>query len=409
MGDRKIKNKIKKLPDKPGVYIFLGSPKLGEGDLGKGKPIYIGKATSLKSRVRSYFSKDLSETRGPLLVKMILEATDINFEKTDSVFEALILESNLIKKHQPKYNTKAKDNKSFNHIIITNEDFPRILLVRGRELEEADELGIKYSFGPYPLGGELKEALKIIRKVFPFRDKCSPNLGRPCFNRQIGLCPGVCTGEISKKEYSVTIKNIKLLLNGKKDTLVKWLGREMKILAKQMKFEKANKVKKQIFALNHIKDIALIKEENSGTGLRVEGYDVAHISGTSRVGVMVVIEDGLPKKSDYRKFAIKTLCRGDTDALKEVLERRLAHSEWPLPRLFVVDGGVGQLKAFSNVLENSAIEIPVVAVVKNERHQPKEILGDKKIARANERDIILANSEAHRFAIAYHKKLRGRI
>ena len=399
MGDRKIKNKTKRLPDKPGVYIFLG----------KGKPIYIGKATSLKSRVRSYFSKDLLETRGPLLVKMIEEVTDISFKKTDSVLEALILESNLIKKHQPKYNTKEKDNKSFNHIIITNEDFPRILLVRGRELEEADELGIKYSFGPYPLGSELKEALKIIRKIFPFRDKCQPNLGKPCFNRQIGLCPGVCTGEISKKEYSVTIKNIKLLLNGKKDTLVKWLGREMKILAKQMKFEKANKVKKQIFALNHIKDIALIKEENSGTGLRVEGYDVAHISGTSRVGVMVVIEDGLPKKSDYRKFAIKTLCRGDTDALKEVLERRLADSEWPLPRLFVVDGGVGQFKAFSSVLENTAIEIPVVAVVKNERHQPKEILGDKKIARANERDIILANSEAHRFAIAYHKKLRGRI
>ena len=113
------------IPDKPGVYFFK-----------KGKDtLYIGKATSLRSRVRSYFGKDLIATRGPLILDMTVQADKLDWEETDSVLEALILEAELIKKHQPKYNTKEKDNKSFMHVVITDEAMPKVLTVRARNLK----------------------------------------------------------------------------------------------------------------------------------------------------------------------------------------------------------------------------------------------------------------------------------
>lgn len=389
-----------KLPDTPGVYFFK-----------RGKNIlYIGKATSLRDRVKSYFSKDLFETRGPLIEKMVIEAQDIDFKETDSVLEALILEANSIKKHQPIYNTKEKDNKSFNFVIFTNEEYPRILVVRGRELEIAyDPEQIKYSFGPYPSGTELKEALKIIRKIFPFSDNCRPGAKKPCFDFQIGRCPGVCIGAVSKKDYSLTVRNLKLFFEGKKTELIKKLEREMKAFAKKEEFERATLLRKTIFSLQHIKDVSLLKKEGLYGGDRIEAYDIAHTGEKDRVGVMVVVEGGLPKKSDYRKFKIQSSLAGDTTALREVLERRLAHVEWPLPKVFVVDGGLQQLNTFKNILDNAGLAIPIVSVVKNERHRPREILGDIKSRRKYEGDIILANSESHRFAIGYHRLKRGKL
>lgn len=121
-----LKAKIKKIPAEPGVYFFLGT---------KNKILYIGKATNLRNRVRSYFNANLEEKRSPLIAKMMAEATNIKFEKTDSVLEALILESALIKKHTPPFNTAQKDQKSWNWVIITKEEFPRVLVVRERELK----------------------------------------------------------------------------------------------------------------------------------------------------------------------------------------------------------------------------------------------------------------------------------
>src|SRR3989339_2200826 len=194
----------KKLPDDPGVYLFRGP---------KRAVLYIGKATSLRSRVASYFRRDLMATRGPLLVAMVEAATTIDFIETDSVLEALILEAHLIKKYQPLYNTKEKDNKSFNYVIITKEDSPRVLTMRGRELETGAH-HIKYSFGPFPQGSVLREALGLVRKIFPFRDKCKPGAGKPCFNAQLGLCPGVCADTVSRTEYGKSIQRIKFFFEG---------------------------------------------------------------------------------------------------------------------------------------------------------------------------------------------------
>jgi excinuclease ABC subunit C len=402
-----------KLPDSPGVYFFKKGMRI----------LYVGKATSLRDRARSYFSADIIASRGPLIKKMLDEASSVDIIKTDSVLEALILEANLIKKHQPPYNTKEKDDKSFNYVVITKEDFPRVLVVRGKELEKWSKQE-KYILGPFPHGGIFKDALKIIRKIFPFRDKCKSCIipresagCKPCFDRQIGLCPGVCTGETTKREYQKTIRNIKLFFEGKKPRLIKKLEKEMKTYAKRQEFEKAGRIKRTIFHLKHIQDVSLIRKEFKSRqgqslpeGFRIEAYDIAHISGTSAVGAMVAAENGEMKKSDYRKFKIKSeRKRSDTDMLKEILRRRLNHREWRLPNLIVVDGGEAQINAAGKALKEYGFSIPVVSVVKDERHKPKNILGGFRYRGKYEREIVLANGEAHRFAAAYHRKLRQKI
>ena len=393
------------LPDSPGVYFFLGSPKLGEGGK-KGKEIlYIGKATSLKDRVKSYFVRDILLTRSPLIAKMLEEATRVEFRQTDSVLEALILEANEIKKHQPIYNSKEKDDKSYNFVTVTKEEYPKIIITRGSG-----------TWGPFPYGRELKEALKIIRKIFPYRDEKCKLSGRPCFNAQIGLCPGPCAGWISRKDYRKIISHLKLFFEAKKPLLIKSLEKEMRSLAQEEKFEEAEKVKRRIFALDHIQDIALIKQEvgsrEKEVGLRIEAYDVAHISGTNVVGVMNVVTDGEVDRSQYRKFKIKDDKNDDTKNLKEIISRRLGHPEWPWPNLIVVDGGVGQINAAKKILKDYNLNIEVASVVKNERHRAREVIYEERSkeyeVRGREKEILLANAEAHRFAIGYHRKLRGK-
>ncbi len=405
-----------KLPDAPGVYFFMRGKKI----------LYIGKATSLKVRVKSYFGNDLLHTRGSRVVGMVVEADSIFFKETDSVLEAIILEAAEIKKHQPIYNIKEKDDKSFNYVVITKEEYPRVLVVRGRDLlQKKFDYKIRETFGPFTYGAQLKEAMKIIRKMFPYRDRCipasenKPNKVRPCFNRQIGLCPGVCTGEISKQDYAKTIKHISIFFSGNKKRLVSTLKKEMLAYAKKHNFEKAGEIKKQIFALEHIRDVSLLKHEQLATNnlalatsFRIEAYDIAHISGTNTVGVMTAVENGELKKSDYRKFKIHGTNKNsvnDTANLKEVLIRRLGHAEWPLPNLIVVDGSTAQINITKAVLEERGFNIDIVAVVKDEKHKAKELIGKKGIVEKWEKAILLVNNEAHRFAIAFHRKLRSKL
>jgi excinuclease ABC subunit C len=453
-----------------------GEPNSVSGELrrGEGTILYIGKATSLRDRVRSYFTQDLSVTRGPKIVRMLERATDIRWQTTDSVLEALLLESHLIKRHQPPYNTDEKDDKSYTYVVVTREKFPRVLLIRGRDLVVAREgasesvLGAledfsgtvparsgrekasreagatlgrrqatktlslghsrkspyKYIFGPFPSGGALKEALKIVRRIFPYRDKCLPAVAlakeglpataKPCFNAQLGLCPGVCVGKVDAREYAKTIRNIRMFFEGKKGTLVKRIEREMHEAARQMQFEKAHEMKKTLFALGHIRDVSLLKKDflretspaGAREGLRFEAYDVAHLSGREVVGVMTVVEGGERRPSEYRKFILQVEQNNDVASLEEILRRRLQHHEWPLPDLIVIDGGAAQLQTAERVLGEYGLPIPLVSVVKDERHQPRDILGPVEWTGAHREAILLANSEAHRFAITFHRARR---
>jgi len=406
-----------KIPDKSGVYFFL-----------KGKTIlYIGKATSLRERIRSYFGKDLINTRGPMIVDMVFKADLIKWQETDSVLESLIQEVNLIKKYQPYYNTKEKDDKSFNYVCVTRETLPKVLIIRGKELK-AKTYKLSAIYGPFTNSVQLKEGLKIIRKIFPFFDDKSNVRGRYEFYKQISLVPN----KEDKVAYMKNIKNIKLFFEGKKAKILKDLEKEMKSLAKDHKFERAGEIKRQIFALKHINDVALIKEDEAfsldnifsevlgsprdytrpdhskkyypAQVFRVEAYDVAHMSGKNMVGVMTVVEDGKVSKGEYKKFIIRTQKgANDTGALEEVLSRRFRHTEWGIPNFIVVDGSIAQINVAKKVLSRYQFKIPVVGVVKNEKHKAEKILGDENIIKLNKKSIILANFEAHRFAISFYR------
>ena len=349
---------------------------------------------------------------------MVAEAASVEWTETDSVLEALILETNLIRTHKPKYNTRSKDDKSYNHLVITNEEWPRVLVVRGKDLTERfAERDIKYHFGPFPSGQLFREALKIVRRIFKFYDTKQPvgqerskvARGQIDFNRQIGLYPS----EESRQEYLRTIRHLRLFFEGKKRKLLRELERDMYRVAKEEQFEDANAIKKQIHALTHINDVALIKADTTsfrdGRTTRIEAYDVAHLGGSDMVGVMTVVENEAAQPSEYRKFKIRSVHKSnDPAALREVLTRRLAHPEWPFPHIIVVDGGAAQKNAAELVLRQQGFVIPVAAVVKDERHRPKRLLTEPALRAKFEQSLLLANAEAHRFAVAYHRDRRSR-
>lgn len=411
------------LPDAPGVYSFFQGEVL----------LYIGRATSLKDRVRSYFSHDLIETRGRRIVDMVALADRLTWQQTTSVLEAIFLEAALIKEKQPTYNVDDKDNKSFLWVVLTDEAFPAVRTVRGRELALHEQgvkklsFPIKKAFGPFQSGATIREALRLVRRMFPYRDeRCVPceesGIKKPCFNRQINLCPGMCVGAITQEAYAKTVRRLSLLLGGKVSELKAGIEKDMKRAAQEEQFEQAAELKKTLYAIEHISDISLLKHggalvDVSGGALnvptieQVEAYDVAHTAGTSSRGVMVVVRDGIPDKKSYRTFTIHTAKGGDDiAALREVLSRRLAHEEWSLPQLVVVDGSSAHKRAAEYELARVGLSsVPVVAVTKDARHRPKMIVGkQRELIMRYEKDILLANHEAHRFSLKKHEAARSK-
>jgi len=438
-----IQEKVNKLPRKPGIYEFLAK---------NGEILYIGKATSLRERVWQYFSG--TDVRGERIFSMVEQIADIQTIETDSVLEALILESNLIKKHQPKYNVQEKDDKSFSYAVITKEEFPRVLILRKTKLQNPIpklllnlplRKGERYKegvvFGPYTSKKSLEVALNIIRKIFPYHSS-KQKTEKGCLDFQIGKCPGPYAGAISKKDYLKNIRGIKMILEGKKKTLVKKLEKEMKALAKIHEFEKAGEARNKIFALNHIRDIALISSEphptsilplkrggSKGGDLRIEAFDISNISGEFAVGSMVVFENDEPNKSEYRKFKIKTVeGANDVGMMAEVLFRRFRHALtplptgqagspspskgeggfWPKPDLILLDGGKGHLNMAEKIIEEFNLQIPLMAVAKGPTRKKLD-LRYGKVKSENKLDENLIKQimdEAHRFAITYHRKVR---
>lgn len=401
---------IHKLPLGPGVYFFKKGRKI----------LYVGKATSLRDRVKSYLAEHAIVSRGPKIGNLIAEATSVVVEETDSVLEALIKEASYIRRHQPPYNSIGKSDTSYNYVVITDEAFPRVFTMRERELKTTTET-FKNVFGPFPHGGQLRDAMKIIRKIFPYRgqnDAPLPSDRRKVSRmyEEIGLAPKGA-GSVDPKEYAKTIRHLMLFFEGKKKQLVKSLERTMRAYAKEKDFEAAQETKRQLFALGHINDVSLLKQttNNPQQTMRIEAYDVAHTQGTDVVGVMTVVEDDVAAKNDYRLFNIRqgkqARLINDTAALKELLGRRFGHPEWPYPKLIVVDGGTAQRRAAEAVLTELGLSIPIVAVTKNERHRPERIIGDEPLVTERAREILLANAEAHRFAISFHRRRqrRGRL
>ncbi len=251
-----------------------------------------------------------------------------------------------------------------------------------------------------------------MRRIFPFIDPSSSKKDNFQFYRQLGLTPDTSDTEACEA-YLKSIRNIKLFFSGKKKDILKGLKKDMQKAAKERRFEEAARVRNQIFALEHINDIALLKNEavtrKVKAGFRIECYDVAHLSGKNMVGVMTVIEDGEINKKEYRTFNVRGFsASNDTGALEEIFSRRLRHTEWGMPDLVVADGGEAQLRVARQVLKRYQLGIPSVSVVKDERHKPKDILGDEPYRTDQKKLILLGNSEAHRFSIKLHKNKRDK-
>ena len=405
------------LPDVPGVYLFT------QGKGRSKKILYVGKATSLRDRTRSYFDDDLIATRGPRIVDMVTVSDGISYETAPTVLEALVREAALIREHRPKANVEGKDDKTFLYAVITDEEVPRVLAIRGSDLDfkkkcwnTVPKVKLRAIHGPFPSGYQLREALRLIRRIFPFYDTQRPvgegsrfTEGKVEFNRQIGQYPR----DLDRAGYLRSIRNVSMFLSGRVKTLRTELTKQMNQAAKSERFEDAALARKQLFALDHVQDISLIREDRKEEldEPRIEAYDTAHLSGTNAIGVMVVIENGLPQKKEYRTFRIRGYGgksqNDDIASLKEILSRRFGHAEWQYPKAIVVDGGKTHKKAAEEVLKALGIGIPVIAVVKDEKHRPREIIGSLR-AGIPDASVVLANSEAHRFSITLHRKARSR-
>ena len=545
---QEVKQTLSIIPELSGSYQYFDA---------NGEIIYVGKAKNLKRRVHSYFNKNHDS---PKLRVMVPQIAKIQFIVTDSEVEALILESHLIKKHKPKYNVLLKDDKKFPYFVITDEEYPRIVVARK---SNKNKIKGKY-FGPYTDSRAMYSTLDLIKKLFPLKQCKTPKFkDRPCLYYHIGRCMAPCQRMIEPEEYKKILKNVELFLTGKQKELVEALKKEMEKYAQKEEFEKAARYRdswidvqktmehqKVVFENTKINQdiISLYNEGNlfvvsllqirqgrltdkkdfqfsnmtlceetevlttflkeyyslasefdipttitipkilekqdielytqwlksiTGQNIKlsdtptkrniellslaqknakfyfekvkleklteiqrdynevgsyiqeklglskfpymVECFDISHIQGTNTVASMVTFENGLPKKSKYRKFKVRSTESKPDDfkSLQEVVERRYfgkLSETLPLPDLIIIDGGKGQLSSVMEIFEKHNFHPDVVSLAKKleEVFKPNESF--PVVFPINSPALYFfqrIRDEAHRFAITFHRKLRG--
>ncbi|MDD3237550.1 MAG: excinuclease ABC subunit UvrC [Candidatus Gastranaerophilales bacterium] len=546
-----LTEQLKILPESPGSYQYFDK---------EGTVIYVGKAKNLKKRVASYFvnRKHTSEKLRVLVPKIV----KIEFIITNSEIEALILESHLIKKYKPRYNVLLKDDKKFPYFVVTNEDYPRIVVARKGNRNPVKG---KY-FGPYTNSRAMYATLDLLKKLFPLKQCKTPKFrDRPCIYYNIGRCMAPCQKLISPEEYQKLIKNVELFLSGKQSELVEALKKQMDYFASREEFEKAARYRDSYFdvqrtiekqrvvyentsvnqdvieiskesnicalSLVQIRDGRLIDKKDfelyvsdydsdaellmtfikeyyelvsdfdipneiiiapeftpedkelyeswlssrrSGKKVRinfskskrnddilelakknadyylkklqidsltkiqndynevgayvqeklnlsvfpykVECFDISHIQGTNTVASMVVFENGFPKKSEYKRFKIKSVDKPDDfQSMREVVSRRygrLKAQSDKFPDLIIIDGGKGQLSSAKSILDELGCENQnIVSLAKRIEevfipNKTKPILFPLNSGALYFFQRI--RDEAHRFAITYHRTLRGK-
>ena len=538
-----VAEKLKLLPDSPGVYIMKDA---------HGKIIYVGKAIVLKNRVRQYFQS--SRNQAPKVRAMVSHIADFETIMTANEVESLILEANLIKKHRPRYNIRLKDDKSYPYVKVTvQEEYPRVFITR-RVLRD----GARY-FGPYTNVTALRDSLKLLKRLFPLRT-CRTMPDRPCLEYHIKRCLAPCVGKVTEEDYRAMIRAVLLFLEGRTDDVERELEHRMNLAAEAYHFETAARLRDQLSAVRKAaerqnivtgagdqdavgmarsaagvcvqiffirggkmigrehfllrgseeesdadilrafleqyynqatfvprevllpcaidaagqeiierwlaekkgggkvvlltpqrgtkRDLVMMATGNAEKFLadeetrrsladeqtlgavaelgrylglkhpphRMECFDISHNQGQETVASMVVFEDGMPKKSDYRRFKIKS-AEGKPDdflSMREVTTRRyVGLSEEELPDLIIIDGGKGQLSSALEIIRNEAghKNVPVVGLAKQFELVFTE--GNSEPIELPRRSSSLyliqrIRDEAHRFAITFHRKLRGK-
>jgi excinuclease ABC subunit C len=368
--NKALQEKLKSLPAEPGVYFHKSS---------SGEIIYVGKAASLKNRVRQYFQK--SRLRDTKTDALVAEITDTEWITVETELDALFLESEMIKRYKPRYNVLLRDDKSQLYVRIPLQDaYPSITYTRG-PLDD----GATY-FGPYYNGWAVRKALRYLRRAFPYSThEVMPN--RLCLQYHIGLCPGVEAQKISSAEYKEILKKLIRYLKGERKALMREIERDMKQAAKDQKFEEAARLRNRLKDMKELqrqiifgdKEFMDVSKDHGLAGLqtllgltdaprRIEGYDISHMSGTNNVASMVVATNGLADKSQYRKFKMQLPGNDDFGHMRETMRRRFSgkHQDWPKPNLIVIDGGKGQLSAAMGVVRELGLDIPMVSLAKRE-------------------------------------------
>lgn len=418
-----IRKKLDSLPDVSGIYKFIDD---------KGHILYIGKAINLKKRVSSYFHNDQNDR--PRIRQMMPFVSDLEIIETNNEIEALILESALIRKYQPQFNSDLKDDKSYAWIFIdTKSEFPTVKIVRSLQKGEYSKGRL---FGPFPSGFTIKRVYSYLRKLYPFCT-CKNKDCKSSLYFHIGLCPGPYAGAISKEEYRKNIDNIIKFLSGKQQNHIKRLEKEMLLYSKNQEFEKASQLRDRIKDLRYIgQDIDFTyyddiegyesKREKARKSSfnylamelgipklhRIECYDISNIQGKFAYGSMVVAIDGVIDRSEYRIFRIKG---GNTPndylMLNEVLTRRLKSGE-NNPELILIDGGKGQLSSVSDLIPKNIL---LMGISKGRylKKRGKKINDEfwvykqgnsYRINITSPELLIDLRNEAHRFAITYFRK-----
>lgn len=442
-----LEQKLKDLPKEPGVYFHKDS---------SGEIIYVGKAAVLHNRVRQYFQK--SRGRDPKTEALVAEIVDTDWMVVESELEALFLEAEMIRRYMPRYNILLRDDKSMTYIRIDyDSDFPTVTTTR-RPLDD----GARY-FGPYLSAISVRQALKLLRRIFPFTTKRSLGQQRATLHYHLGLDPGLEEGKTSLEEYRSNLRKLMAIMEGKRRSIENDLERDMKRLAKMSQFEEAAKVRNQLFALRRLstqvifsdKEFQDISKDHALNELvdllglqnfpkRIEGYDISHMQGTDVVASMVVFTNGVSNKSEYRKFKTKNDQNNDFYNMNETLKRRLSDKNikaWGKPSLVLIDGGKGQLDAAIRARDEAGfVDIPFIGLAKREEQIVIKKNNDYGAKNSNvtlnqvvlrrlsgfvseSEEFMLVNishnsnltkllqrirDESHRFAVSYHSVLKSK-
>ncbi len=434
-----MEQKLKDLPKTPGVYFHKNT---------KGEIIYVGKAAVLKNRVAQYFQK--SRNRDAKTEALVAEIADTDWMEVESELEALFLEAEMVRRYMPRYNILLRDDKSMVYIRVDyDSDFPTVGTTR-RPLDD----GARY-FGPYLSTQSVRQALKLLRRIFPFATRQIGGQKRATLHYHLGLDPGLEEGKTSLEDYRANLRKLMAVIEGKRKTIEKQLEKDMNSFAKTSEFEKAAAARNQLFSLRRLNQQVIFSDKEfldiskdhalgelvdllglSSFPRRIEGYDISHMSGTDVVASMVVFTNGASNKSEYRKFKTKIDHNNDFYNMHETITRRLSEKNrkaWGLPSLVLIDGGKGQLDAAIRARDESGqLNIPFIGLAKREEQivvhkQLSDVVLNQEILHklggfmTESSDYILINlpastnlvkllqrirDESHRFAVSYHSVLK---
>jgi excinuclease ABC subunit C len=431
--------KVKQFPAAPGVYIMKDA---------QGVVLYVGKAKNLRNRAGHYFTKAAADD--PRTSDLVPLIADIDYLSADSEVDALLLEARLVKDIQPRFNVELKDDKTFPYLQIRiREDFPRVEFTR-----KPRRSGVRL-YGPFTSARTLRQAIRVLQRIFQFRT-CSLDINandsrwrwfRPCLLHSIRQCTAPCNFRVTKEEYRKQIRALRLVLEGKKDRLLREMEREMEEASKSLQFERAARLRDDMAALQALgqrgdverdaqPEVFPIDPKKGLAGLRkvlglpqtprtIEGVDIAHLGGSDTVASLVSFIDGLPFKPGYRRFRIKSVQGIDDFAsIREVVTRRFRNAgraggvnllmnrdeEQVFPDILLIDGGKGQLNAAREAFAVLGVEPPcLISLAKREEEIYRP--GESEPLRLSRHAAALrllqyVRDEAHRFAQHYHHLLR---